>query len=136
MAARLVAACALLATTATAFVAPVVPTPVTAVRGAPVDETVIGVQAPVGFWDPLGYSTTQPEAFERRRAVRVPRMSDTSREQKLLSCCVVRHTLSATLGRSPDVMDRSMLSDPGAGRAQARAHRDDGRRRCVGAPPE
>ena len=36
---------------------------------ASVDETRIGVQAPAGFWDPLGLSTTQPEGFERRRAV-------------------------------------------------------------------
>merc|ERR1719258_1010377 len=30
---------------------------------------VIGVQAPAGFWDPLNFSETQPEGFERRRAV-------------------------------------------------------------------
>jgi len=42
-----------------------------AVKSVPVDESAIGVQAPVGFWDPLGYSTTQPEGFERRRAVSV-----------------------------------------------------------------
>jgi hypothetical protein len=41
----------------------------TAVNGVPVDESVVGVQAPAGFWDPLGYSTDQPEGFERRRAV-------------------------------------------------------------------
>merc|ERR1719258_902803 len=34
-----------------------------------VDESVIGVQAPAGFWDPLDFSATQPEGFERRRAV-------------------------------------------------------------------
>merc|ERR1719258_385951 len=34
-----------------------------------VDESVIGVQAPAGFWDPLNFSETQPEGFERRRAV-------------------------------------------------------------------
>ena len=38
-------------------------------KSASVDETRIGVQAPAGFWDPLGLSTTQPEGFERRRAV-------------------------------------------------------------------
>merc|ERR1719362_917290 len=47
--------------------APAVAAP--ALNAAPVDETVIGVQAPAGFWDPLGLSTTQPEGFERRRAV-------------------------------------------------------------------
>merc|ERR1719258_626832 len=31
--------------------------------------SVIGVQAPAGFWDPLNFSETQPEGFERRRAV-------------------------------------------------------------------
>merc|ERR1712149_117376 len=31
----------------------------TAVNGVPVDESVVGVQAPAGFWDPLGYSTDQ-----------------------------------------------------------------------------
>lgn len=46
--------------TAAFTAAPVVRTP-TKVAAAPVDETLIGVQAPVGFWDPLGYSTTQPE---------------------------------------------------------------------------
>ena len=34
-----------------------------------VDETVIGVQAPAGFYDPLGWCETQPENFARRRAV-------------------------------------------------------------------
>merc|ERR1719399_2209945 len=41
----------------------------TAINGASVDETIIGVQAPAGFFDPLDYCTTQPESFERRRAV-------------------------------------------------------------------
>jgi len=36
---------------------------------ASVDESVIGVRAPAGFWDPLDFSATQPEGFERRRAV-------------------------------------------------------------------
>merc|ERR1719262_613198 len=53
---------ALLAGSAAAFQAP-------ARASASVDETRIGVQAPAGFWDPLGLSTTQPEGFERRRAV-------------------------------------------------------------------
>merc|ERR1719310_2600681 len=38
-------------------------------NAASVDESVIGVQAPAGFFDPLDYCTTQPESFERRRAV-------------------------------------------------------------------
>merc|ERR1719395_197805 len=41
----------------------------TAMNAASVDESVIGVQAPAGFWDPLDFSATQPEGFERRRAV-------------------------------------------------------------------
>merc|ERR1719269_187755 len=41
----------------------------TAMNSASVDESVIGVQAPAGFWDPLDFSATQPEGFERRRAV-------------------------------------------------------------------
>ncbi|KAJ8610672.1 hypothetical protein CTAYLR_005646 [Chrysophaeum taylorii] len=54
---------------ATAFVHQTAHVGSTKTYSAPVDETVIGVQAPVGFWDPLGFSTTQPEGFERRRAV-------------------------------------------------------------------
>ena len=34
-----------------------------------VDEFVIGVQPPAGFFDPLNYCETQPESFARRRAV-------------------------------------------------------------------
>merc|ERR1719375_2913400 len=41
----------------------------TALNASSVDESVIGVRAPAGFWDPLDFSTTQPEGFERRRAV-------------------------------------------------------------------
>merc|ERR1719364_327565 len=41
----------------------------TALHASSVDESVIGVQAPAGFWDPLDFSATQPEGFERRRAV-------------------------------------------------------------------
>ena len=61
--------CALALSTASAFVAPSAPAAGLALHGAAVDETAIGVQAPAGFWDPLGLSTTQPEGFERRRAV-------------------------------------------------------------------
>eukprot|EP00543_Licmophora_paradoxa_P003454 CAMPEP_0202448558 /NCGR_PEP_ID=MMETSP1360-20130828/7374_1 /ASSEMBLY_ACC=CAM_ASM_000848 /TAXON_ID=515479 /ORGANISM="Licmophora paradoxa, Strain CCMP2313" /LENGTH=203 /DNA_ID=CAMNT_0049066201 /DNA_START=116 /DNA_END=727 /DNA_ORIENTATION=+ len=34
-----------------------------------VNELEIGVTEPLGLYDPLGYLETQPEAFERRRAV-------------------------------------------------------------------
>merc|ERR1719352_1578122 len=54
---------------AAAFQAPAAAPATTARASASVDETRIGVQAPAGFWDPLGLSTTQPEGFERRRAV-------------------------------------------------------------------
>ena len=60
---------ALLAGSAAAFQAPAAAPATTARASASVDETRIGVQAPAGFWDPLGLSTTQPEGFERRRAV-------------------------------------------------------------------
>ena len=60
---------ALLAGSAAAFQAPAAAPAATAMASASVDETRIGVQAPAGFWDPLGLSTTQPEGFERRRAV-------------------------------------------------------------------
>ncbi|EGB03655.1 hypothetical protein AURANDRAFT_55489 [Aureococcus anophagefferens] len=54
---------------ASAFVAPTTPAVGLVLDGSAVDETAIGVQAPAGFWDPLGLSTNQPEGFERRRAV-------------------------------------------------------------------
>eukprot|EP00629_Pelagomonadales_sp_RCC1024_P012442 CAMPEP_0119261982 /NCGR_PEP_ID=MMETSP1329-20130426/1855_1 /TAXON_ID=114041 /ORGANISM="Genus nov. species nov., Strain RCC1024" /LENGTH=202 /DNA_ID=CAMNT_0007261589 /DNA_START=63 /DNA_END=671 /DNA_ORIENTATION=+ len=60
---------ALCLTGASAYVAPNARRAAPVLAAAPVDETVIGVQAPAGFWDPLGLSTTQPEGFERRRAV-------------------------------------------------------------------
>merc|ERR550514_1702601 len=62
---------ALCLSTASAFVAPSSASraATSVAASAPVDETAIGVQAPAGFWDPLGLSTTQPEGFERRRAV-------------------------------------------------------------------
>lgn len=56
-------------TLSSAFVAPAVPSRIIILDGAAIDETAIGVQAPAGFWDPLGLSTNQPEGFERRRAV-------------------------------------------------------------------
>merc|ERR1711933_544174 len=34
-----------------------------------VDELELGVTEPLGVFDPLGWLTTQPESFERRRAV-------------------------------------------------------------------
>jgi len=56
--------------TAGAFTAPMAQSAGSArMASAPVDETVIGVQEPAGFWDPLGLATNQPEGFERRRAV-------------------------------------------------------------------
>ena len=60
---------ALLTGSAAAFQGPAAAPAATAMKSASVDETRIGVQAPAGFWDPLGLSTTQPEGFERRRAV-------------------------------------------------------------------
>ena len=36
---------------------------------APINELEVGVQPPAGFFDPLGWCETQPEGFERRRAV-------------------------------------------------------------------
>merc|ERR1711981_304514 len=53
--------------TATAF-APATPATrsATALR---VNELEIGVTEPLGVFDPLGWLTTQPESFERRRAV-------------------------------------------------------------------
>jgi len=60
---------ALFYTNVSAFVSPLGASFKRVVYGTAVDETAIGVQAPAGFWDPLGLSTNQPEGFERRRAV-------------------------------------------------------------------
>ena len=58
-----------LATSVAAFQAPVSQTARTSALKA-VDETVVGVQAPAGFLDPLGFVEKDgPEAFVRRRAV-------------------------------------------------------------------
>ena len=58
-----------LATSVAAFQAPVSQTARTSALKA-VDETVVGVQAPAGFLDPLGFVEKDgPEAFIRRRAV-------------------------------------------------------------------
>ena len=58
-----------LATSVAAFQAPVSQTARASALKA-VDETVVGVQAPAGFLDPLGFVEKDgPEAFIRRRAV-------------------------------------------------------------------
>jgi len=53
--------------TAAAFVAPAATKASVVVKS--VDESIIGVQPPAGFFDPLGYCDSEPESFLRRRAV-------------------------------------------------------------------
>jgi len=57
---------ATLAASASAFMAPVTAPKTSALN---VNELEIGVTEPLGVFDPLGWLETQPEAFERRRAV-------------------------------------------------------------------
>ena len=59
-------AAALLAT-ASAFNAPVAPSASTSMKM--VDELELGVTEPLGVFDPLGWLDSEPESFERRRAV-------------------------------------------------------------------
>jgi len=61
---------AILATTlaaASAFNAPVAPASATSMKM--VNELELGATEPLGVFDPLGWMTSEPEAFERRRAV-------------------------------------------------------------------
>eukprot|EP00635_Sarcinochrysidales_sp_CCMP3193_P008317 CAMPEP_0118897086 /NCGR_PEP_ID=MMETSP1166-20130328/4632_1 /TAXON_ID=1104430 /ORGANISM="Chrysoreinhardia sp, Strain CCMP3193" /LENGTH=205 /DNA_ID=CAMNT_0006836153 /DNA_START=120 /DNA_END=737 /DNA_ORIENTATION=- len=63
-------AAVMLLPTVYAFVAPPAPSSsVSTTTLKAVDEFVIGVQPPAGFFDPLNYCETQPESFARRRAV-------------------------------------------------------------------
>ena len=55
-----------LAATATAFTVPTAPAAVSSLK---VNELELGVTEPLGVYDPLGWMTSEPEAFERRRAV-------------------------------------------------------------------
>ena len=52
--------------TSAAFMAPAAPRASTSLA---VNELEIGVTDPLGVFDPLGWLETQPESFERRRAV-------------------------------------------------------------------
>ena len=63
---KYVFAAALIAT-ASAFNAPVASTASTSMKM--VDELELGVTEPLGVFDPLGWLDSEPESFERRRAV-------------------------------------------------------------------
>jgi len=58
---------AALIATASAFNAPVAPGASTSMKM--VDELELGVTEPLGVFDPLGWLDSEPESFERRRAV-------------------------------------------------------------------